>query len=271
MPKKIVVDPFFDGGAPQAATADAELSRMIPSGPGGLRGTVIPRADEVENPTEWKGVESVRTEIHIDPDIPGQSTVVRLDALQSDRVEAAMKETSQVDPRIRASAVYNALSVDGPASPPDPVVQDNGRNGEAPRQQPVSNNGGPLQAFNVASESIPTEKVKMPDKMRPTAPTMWVTFEIDGFGEHRAPYHRVIRSNSSLVLVYDTRCDGAQRFFPRTTDKPLGIHVTGESVAYYAHTTGIEFSDAGVDYCVLLIEHEAPLTANTANTDNEVE
>ena len=39
----------------------------------------------------------------------------------------------------------------------------------------------------------------------------------------------------------------------------MGIHVAGEPVAYFAHTTGIEFSDDGVDYCVLLVEHEAPI------------
>ena len=109
------------------------------------------------------------------------------------------------------------------------------------------------------------EMTQAPDKPLPTAPTTWVTFEIEGFGEHRAPYHRVIRSNSNLVLVYATKCDGTQRFFPRTTDQPLGIHIAGEPVAYYAHTTGIEFSDAGVDYCVLLIEREAPLAADSNN------
>ena len=252
MPKKIVVDPFFDGDTPneEKNLEDAELSRILPTGPGGLRGTVIPTAEEQPN-----NVRHAVTEIHVDPDIPGQSTVVKVDALHSSRISAAMAETAQVDPRVRVSAVYNALSDDPPVSENKAVV------GVV----------GPLKAFNAVTDDEPPIETtrKMPDKpATPAPPATWVTFEIEGFGEHRAPYHRVIRSNSSLVLVYDTNCEGTQRFFPRTTDQPLGIHIAGESVAYYAHTTGIEFSDAGVDYCVLLVEHEAPLTSGL---DNEME
>jgi len=255
MAKKIVVDPFYDGAGDAIGTnslEDAELNRILPAGPGGLRGTVIPTADA--QPDE---PHHAVTEIHVDPDIPGQSTVVKVGAMQAERIAAAMQETAQVDPRVRASAVYNALSNEASAA----------------TSTTAAAAVGPLKAFGTVTSEGTTQQ--MPDKVAapaapvaPTAPTTWVTFEIEGFGEHRAPYHRVIRSNSNLVLVYDTNCEGTQRFFPRTTDQPLGIHIAGESVAYYAHTTGIEFSDAGVDYCVLLIEHEAPLTSGL---DNEME
>jgi hypothetical protein len=263
MAKKIVVDPFFDGGAAPptdgeagyAPVEDTELARMLPPGPSGLRGTVVPKAasDNFGATTGWHDADPIRTEIHVDPDIPGQSTVVRLSDMNPERVAAALEETKGVDPRIRISAVYNALA-NGPA---EPAVQEQG----ASRREATV---GPLTVFNSSKvESSHNEVAQTPDKMQTMAPTKWVTFEIDGFGEHRAPYHRVIHSNSTLVLVYDTSCDGAQRFFPRTTDQPLGIHIEGESVAYYAHTTGIEFSDAGVDYCVLLVEREAPLPADS--------
>jgi hypothetical protein len=262
MTKKIVVDPFFDGegvavegGVTYTPVEDTDHGRALPTGPSGLKGTVIPRAASGSGgaPSGWQGAGQVRTEIHVDPDIPGQSIVVKVADLQSDKVSTALQETSAVDPRIRASAVYNALAA---GSPPEKQI--------APPQdvQEVAPVTGvsPLKAFNsTAPTNSPNEAPVMPDKTQPTAPTEWVTFEIEGFGEHRAPYHRVIRSGSNLVLVYDTNCDGTQRFFPRTTDKPLGIHVAGEPVAYFAHTTGIEFSDDGVDYCVLLVEHEAPI------------
>lgn len=263
MPKKIVVDPFFDGADTRATEGAAEyaplesteLARSLPAGPGGLRGTVIPKAATGDGgaPIGWKPAELVRTEIHVDPDIAGQSTVVQVADLQSDKVAEAMKSTAGEDPRIRVSAVYNAIANSREADEQVvPVVS--AQNAAAP--EAVS----PLQAFNSAIPiTATTEPAYAPITQKPTAPTTWVTFEIEGFGEHQAPYHRVIRSDSNLVLVYDTKYAGTQRFFPRTTDQPLGIHVKGESVAYFAHTTGIEFSDDGVDYCVLLIEHEAPL------------
>ena len=197
----------------------------------------------------------------MDPDIPGQSTVVQLADMRPDRVAAAMEATEGVDPRVRVSAVYNALS----AGAVEPAVQEQIVSEDTSQRDAAV---GPLKVFNSPKAAAPhNEAAQVPDKMQTKAPTKWVTFEIEGFGEHRAPYHRVIRSNSTLVLVYDTSCDGAQRFFPRTTEQPLGIHIAGEGVAYYAHTTGIEFSDDGVDYCVLLVEREAPLSADLDDTE----
>ena len=266
MTKKIVVDPFFDGpgitvaeGVDYMPVEDADYARTLPTGPGGLKGTVIPRAAAGAGgaPDGWQGAEQVRTEIHVDPDIPGQSMVVKIADLHAAKVSAALQETEDVDPRIRISAVYNALANGSAAAVQEVPTRD------AQEVAPVTG-VSPLKSFNAPAPSIPhNEAPSMPAKVQPTAPTEWVTFEIEGFGEHRAPYHRVIRSGSNLVLVYDTNCDGTQRFFPRTTDKPLGIHIAGEPVAYFAHTTGIEFSDDGIDYCVLLIEREAPLVTDT--------
>jgi hypothetical protein len=120
----------------------------------------------------------------------------------------------------------------------------------------------PLKAFESTGDQPAVSRV---ERILPAAPATtpppkeWVTFEIEGFGEHKAPYHRVIRNNSTLVLVYDTSCAGSQKFFPRSTEKPMGVHVEGSSVAYYAHTTGIEFSDGPTEFCILLIEQEAPV------------
>ena len=91
------------------------------------------------------------------------------------------------------------------------------------------------------------------------APTVWVTFEIEGFGEHRAPYHGVIRNGNNLVLVYDKTVPGGQRFFPRANEHPIGLHIDGSDKALMAFTTGIEFDDRDREYCVLLVEQEADI------------
>ena len=150
MTKKIVVDPFFDGeevavegGVTYTPVEDTDHGRALPTGPSGLKGTVIPRAASGSGgaPSGWQGAGQVRTEIHVDPDIPGQSIVVKVADLQSDKVSTALQETSAVDPRIRASAVYNALAA---GSPPEKQI--------APPQdvQEVAPVTGvsPLKAFN---------------------------------------------------------------------------------------------------------------------------
>ena len=85
---------------------------------------------------------------------------------------------------------------------------------------------------------------------------VWVIFEIEGFGEHRAPYHAVIRNGSNLILVYDMAIPGGQRFFPRATEHPVGIRVGNSNTALMGHTTGIEFMDGSREYCVMLVEQE---------------
>ena len=105
--------------------------------------------------------------------------------------------------------------------------------------------------FTSTVEPTP-EEVKQPDK--------WVVFEIEGFGEHRAPYHAVIRSSNALVLVYDDRCVGSQKFFPKSADHPIGVHVEGEDEAHLVHTTGISFVDGDREYSIMLIERSTQLS-----------
>jgi len=100
-------------------------------------------------------------------------------------------------------------------------------------------------------EPTPVE-VKQPDK--------WVIFEIEGFGEHRAPYHAIIRSGNALVLVYDDRCTGSQKFFPKSADHPIGVHVEGETEAHLVHTTGISFVDGDREYSVMLIAESTQIS-----------
>jgi hypothetical protein len=256
MAKKIEIDPFFDKTA-RAEVSDKPLS--IPSSSEGLAGTIIPSAAEGDagSPEGWTGTANVRTEIHVDPDIPGQSFVVKTEDLNPKNIEEAMSTVGDEDPRIRASAVYNAVA----------TREDRAELGPLEEEDPGVRVVNPLKAFESTGDVTPSAEVVRVAPLAPAdvvvAPQKWVTFEIEGFGEHKAPYHRVIRNNNTLVLVYDTSCASSQKFFPRATDKPMGVHVTGSSVVYYAHTTGIEFSDGDVEFCVLLIEQEAPFNSDS--------
>jgi hypothetical protein len=257
--KKIEVDPFFDGETRVNAEQPVPVPANIPAGPAGLAGTVIPpaAAGNAGAPSNWTGSENVRTEIHVDPDIPGQSFVVNTEDLNKENIAQAISAVSAEDPRIRASAVYNAVASRKEGA--SVSTAQSSLHGEENLEAHVVH---PLKAFESTEDRSPVSRV---ENILPTAsaapppPKEWVTFEIEGFGEHKAPYHRVIRNNSTLVLVYDTSCAGSQKFFPRATEKPMGVHVEGSSVAYYAHTTGIEFSDGSTEFCILLIEQEAPV------------
>lgn len=257
MAKKIEIDPFFDKTA-RAEVSDKPLE--IPRSSEGLAGTVIPSAADGDAgaPEGWTGSSDVRTEIHVDPDIPGQSFIVKTEDLNVKNIEEAISTVGEEDPRIRASAVYNAVATRDERGKPSSLK-------EAVGVRVIN----PLKAFESTGDVPPPVEAVRPVSPAPAvvdAPQEWVTFEIEGFGEHKAPYHRVIRNNNTLVLVYDTSCPGSQKFFPRATEKPMGVHVEGSSVVYYAHTTGIEFNDGGVEFCILLIEQEAPINSDIEET-----
>ncbi len=253
--RRVALDPFLDGttmdGATDASPQNNEnLVRQLPRGPDGLPGTVIPSAAPGTGGGQLGG-SRFPTEIHVDPDLPGHSRVVKVGALTAENIEAAAGAVEDAHPLLRPSAIYDSLS-----------TTPTGHEALAPESPPPV--AGPLGAFRSPEEDTPEKKAApvlppQPAASASRAPTTWVTFEIEGFGEHRAPFHSVIRQGNTLVLVYDTRCEGSQKFFPRATDRPLGIHVHSETVAYYALTTGIEFQDDGKEYCILLIEREAPI------------
>jgi hypothetical protein len=146
----------------------------------------------------------------------------------------------------------------------------NGMPGRHPSQdmnrQPQIN---PLSAFRAQEQPTspmadePFRPIDIGSNLQPMTPDthppqFTVNFEIEGFGTHEAPYHQVIRSEQALVLVYDTRYTGGQKYFPQT-DRPLGVHVHGTDSMYLVHTTNIQFPLDYWEVCVLLIENEAPV------------
>ena len=165
------------------------------------------------------GVHPDNSKLVIDPDFDGEQAVV-VDSLSSmTPVDATPKEE-------HAQAVYDAVVAGG--DPPEP---------------------------SAAPQTVPAAPAPEPQVI----PSVWVTFEIEGFGEHRAPYHDVIRNGNNLVLVYDKTVPGGQRFFPRANEHPIGLNIDGSDKALMVFTTGIEFEDRGREYCVLLVEQEADI------------
>jgi hypothetical protein len=168
------------------------------------------------------GFHPENTKLVIDPDMDGNSAVTL------EGGDLSVKTESSETRETHASAVYDAVTA-----------------GHTPEEVSAE------VAEPVAPESQPS-----PARTEPVPDPVWVIFEIEGFGEHRAPYHAVIRNGSNLVLVYDTAIPGGQRFFPRATEHPVGIRVGNSNTALMGHTTGIEFMDGSREYCVMLVEQE---------------
>jgi len=168
------------------------------------------------------GFHPENTKLVIDPDIDGDSAVVLEGGDLSTNTESGeARET-------HASAVYDAIVA---GHTPEEVTPETG-------------------------EPVAVEPQVSSANVAPVPDPVWVIFEIEGFGEHRAPYHDVIRNGSNLILVYDTAIPGGQRFFPRAAEHPVGIRVGDSSTALMGHTTGIEFTDGSREYCVMLVEQE---------------
>ena len=188
MAKKITIDPFYDGAGGTTVkegvdnytdvTDDVDIRRLLPSGPAGLKGTVVPGAAAGGAPVNWTATREESKKLHIDPDIPGQNIVVDTAELTPEAIEAARSATAHLDPRIRPSAIYNVIAAGGDDSTALPMATPV----TPTTPKPVT---GPLSAFNTPEpENLPTVEEPSPVKMSTTSPTKWVTFEIEGFGEH---------------------------------------------------------------------------------------
>lgn len=94
-------------------------------------------------------------------------------------------------------------------------------------------------------------------------PTINVIFEMKHFGVMEACYHDVIIEQGFIVLVFDTRSQGASKYFPATNrelDAPqMAINIVGSPEVYLVQTTGIQYVHADHEYCILMIEKSGQL------------
>lgn len=133
--------------------------------------------------------------------------------------------------------------------------------------------GGPVAAVPAATpqETVPDVLNHSPvvPVAGPTEPNVRVRFEIEHFGEQESWYHDVVKTSRAdgttafLVLVYDRRYKGPY-YMPGDMASPLGVRVAQEKVVYLAHSTGMRFTHRQLEYCVLIVEKEAPYTAHDA-------
>lgn len=267
-------------------TPDAETMTRMRMGPAGLRGTVIPHATLGGIPQGTRPHSTQNVMVHIDPHIEGQTSSIRLGDLSNNLLAQANQLASEITPeptdmatlRLRGAAAMHAASrlIGQTAQPRQAPQAMQEMPMMEPYQQPVvpvqmppqqqrqpqpQRRMSPLTAFNQPVAPLPnTREMRQIDFREPLdagPPSIEVTFEMEHFGEMTAFYHDVVVEVGFLVLVFDTRCQSARRYFPpkaRTEEAPLmALSVAGSNMAYQVETTGIEFKHDSMEFCVLMI------------------
>jgi hypothetical protein len=138
-----------------------------------------------------------------------------------------------------------------------------GQVGAPPRRQ-----ARPLQAFSQQPQQVEPEREMRPIDLsqsppppeRTQAPEYEITYEIEQFGSHTANYHDVVLGNGFVVLVYDSNYPGHMYAPPAAENAPpMAIAITGHDRVYLVHSTGIQYAYGNQEFCILLIEREAPM------------
>lgn len=100
---------YYDSSQAYRESDGRSLASLLPSGRDLPRGTVIPRARRFGGSMGWNPHKPQI--VNIDPDIPGQASVVDLSQITPELVEAAMQKTAHItDPRLAAASVFRKLA-----------------------------------------------------------------------------------------------------------------------------------------------------------------
>jgi hypothetical protein len=231
-------------------------------------------------------------EVNIDPHLEGQGARVRLGDVNSQTLAAAETLAREVTPdpydvatsRLRAAAVMQGIAaqagqpvgditqhlpppttpVTAPGNIPAPNQERIATPVESPRrtrplqhfgQEPQDQfMGRPLRAIDMEPPTQPVEYGAAP-------PAKTVTFEIEGFGLHRAKYHDVLVGDGFLVLVYNEAYAGGEMYEPPAGAQtpPMALEVAGGQDVHLVHTTGFSYAYQGHRYCILMVERSAPV------------
>jgi hypothetical protein len=198
--------------------------------------------------------------VTIDPTIPGQSKTLRLGDITAQHMLKAVQAADAAVPLSGDMAVqrfHDAVAMH--------LLDDQGANkpvSTAPMQPTPRNRVvSPLQALHAATAPVAAAAnghLVASDPVQ--APTCEALFEIEHFGTLTAYYHDIVVSPGFMVLVYDTRCRNANRYFPevQTGEKvpQLALHIKGGSEIYLVQTTGIQYIYKEYEFCVLLVERQ---------------
>jgi hypothetical protein len=256
-------------------------STVMRPGRFGLRGTVVPKATNGGIPQGTRPHAVADMTLVIDPNTEGvASSRVNLRDLNSRVMAAAAARAEEEAPsngttediRLFGSTAMHEVNNMAQAVP---VPQQRTVTAAAAPQQAVSygspmagmQEARPLRSFFQPAAPAPSEPYRearsiMLDEGRgqqaaqPPQPTVEVIFEIDGFGQHTALYHHVIATEGHVVLVL--RSDWRSgRFFPRPSSQQMALMLANQPEIYLVQTTGVQYSYAGNDFCLLLVEKVA--------------
>ena len=243
---------YQDAGAVLDERGVPLTGRMRP-GPEGVRGTVIPSATMHGVPRGVKPHDVADIKVVIDPQIPNQSSVVRLGDITEDAVMAATNEARQMVPepvnpetaRLMGAAILHNIAAHSkervipeagdphqlqqagyPMQPQQIPPQPQAPQGPFAPQQPMQapapqKRVSPLTAFNqanvqqTAAPQAPQAPVPQPAPVAPAQPTIGVTFEAQGFGNIDSHFHDVIVEDNFIVFLYDTSTPGQTPYFPQ--------------------------------------------------------
>lgn len=75
-----------------------------------------------------------------------------------------------------------------------------------------------------------------------------------------AHYHDVQIEAGKVLLIYDLRFEGGVKWFPPSQPDapPMALRIAERNTVYLVQATGIQYVYDGREFCVLLIEREAP-------------
>lgn len=251
-------------------------------------GTVIPHAGMGGVPNGVRIHDTQALQVNVDPHLEGQRATVSLRDVPR-FLSQAQARAAQTTPepsdvgsmRARAATTFQEIAhlaqqeqgshVGQPTQlpqPPQPMVPQYQPMQQVvqPVQQP-SRQVRPLQMFAQAQQPqqpqyaprlVDTQAMQVPE--RPAQPQYEVTFEIEKFGNMPAMYHDVVLLPGVMILVHARSSPLRMYQPPHGQDTPpMAVAIAGHDRVYLVHATGIHYAYDQYEFCVLLIDQEAPL------------
>lgn len=256
-------------------------------------GTVIPHAGLGGVPNGVRIHDTKALQINVDPHLEGQRATISLRdvprylAMAQELAAQTTPEPSNVGSiRERAATTFQEIAnlarqeQNQQAPPAMPAIR------QSPQQQFVQQlqpqqlqpqqlqpqqpmrQVRPLQMFAQSQPAQPAQfmprvvdtQVTTAPERGGEAPRCEVTFEIEQFGEMTALYHDVVLQPGLVILVYDRTYQGRMYQPPHGQQAPpMALAIAGHSSVYLVHATGIHYAYGNYEFCVLLVDREAPL------------
>lgn len=261
------------------------LSSML----GNRRGIVIPRATVAGGSRNKECLK--KGKVRIDPGVEGElPLIVDLSLVTEDAVNEALRDSVDSSNDMRELGYRTFVKLAGSA-----VNESSTRNINKPvitrsddsimstipsaplplSIPPVKPKPSPKHSLKSQIEEAATVK---PEQGKPkvnkdtvsfVAPTVRVTFELEGYGTIETSYHDVVKGidGITLVLIYDKRYTQGTKYFPPASDRPVFVNVHDWEEICKAQATGLSYVVNGFEHYLLFIE-KAVAKSNTINEED---